>query len=200
MNQIITRLNEVASVGLEYLQRPDILAQLGLVVVLFLPAWLLSTRVEPALEKKIRKISGMPGLLRILAAFLRRLEWLFYVILLAAAYTATSAFGWPEKNYLLYSVMLLSGAWLLINVVSHAIRSRLVGRLFAIVVWTFVAAAVLGIADDIATTLDEIGFSIGDARFSVLRIVQAVLFIGVLMWLAFAGAISWTGGSRTLTS
>lgn len=187
MNQIITRLNEVASVGLEYLQRPDILAQLGLVVVLFLPAWLLSTRVEPALEKKIRKISGMPGLLRILAAFLRRLEWLFYVILLAAAYTATSAFGWPEKNYLLYSVMLLSGAWLLINVVSHAIRSRLVGRLFAIVVWTFVAAAVLGIADDIATTLDEIGFSIGDARFSVLRIVQAVLFIGVLMWLAFAG-------------
>ena len=186
MDQVIAQLNDYASIIFDYLRRPAILVQLGLVIVLFLPAWLLSTRVEPALEKKIRTISGMPGLLRVLAAFLRRLEWLFYVLFLAAAYTGTTVLGWPENNYLLYSVMLLSGAWLLINVVSHAIRSRLIGRLFAIVVWTFVAASVLGIADDIATTLDDIGFTFGDVRLSLLRILQAVLFIGGLMWIAFA--------------
>lgn len=186
MDQIIAQFNDYATVVIGYLRRPEILAQIGIVVLLFLPAWFLSTRVEPGLEKKVRQISGMPGLLRVLAAFLRRLEWMFYVILLGAAYTASEALGWPENNYLLYSILLLSGAWLLINVVSHAIRSRIVGKLFAIVVWTFVAASVLGIADDIATTLDDIGFSIGDARFSVLRIVQAALFIGVLMWVAFA--------------
>lgn len=117
---------------------------------------------------------------------MRRLEWLFYVVLLGAAYTTTTVFGWPVNNYLLYSVMLLSGAWLLINVVSHAIRSRLVGKVFAVAVWTFVAASVLGIADDIAMTLDSIGFSIGDTRLSILRILQSVLFLGGLLWGASA--------------
>jgi small-conductance mechanosensitive channel len=73
-----------------------------------------------------------------------------------------------------------------INVVSHALHSRFVGRLFAIVIWSFVAVSVLGIADDITTALDSIGFGIGDARLSVLRILQAVLFISVLLWVAFA--------------
>jgi len=187
LDQIIAQLNDYLTVVVGFLRRPEILAQLALIIVLFLPAWFLSTRVEPTLEKKVRQISGMPGLLRVLAAFLRRLEWLFYVVLLGAAYMATDVLGWPENNYLLYSVMLLSGAWLAINVVSHAIRSRLIGKLFAVVVWTFVAASVLGIADDIATTLDEIGFEFGDVRLSLLRIFQAVLFIGVLMWVAFAG-------------
>ncbi len=186
MEQLITQLTEYANVAFGYLRRPDILFQLGMVIVLFLPAWLLSTRVEPALEKHVRKISGMPQLLRVLAAFLRRLEWLFYVILLSIAYMTTKAVGWPENNYLIYAVMLLAGAWLAINVVSHAIHSRLIGRLFAIVVWTFVAASVLGITDDIVTTLDEIGFSIGNVRLSLLRILQSVVFIGGLLWAAFA--------------
>ncbi|MBT8078573.1 MAG: mechanosensitive ion channel [Gammaproteobacteria bacterium] len=157
---------------------------MGAIIVLFLPAWYLSTRIEPQLEKRVRQISGMPGLLRILAAFLRRLEWLFYLILLGATYVATGVFDWPANNYLLYSVMLLSAAWLLINVGSHAIRSRLIGKLFAIVVWSFVAASVLGVADDIATMLDNLGISFGNVRLSVLRILQAVIFISGLIWVA----------------
>ncbi len=186
MEQLTVQITEYANVALGYLRRPDILFQLGMIVVLFLPAWFLSTRIEPALEGQVRKISGMPKLLRVLAAFLRRLEWLFYVILLGIAYMVTKAVGWPGNNYLIYAVMLLAGAWLAINVVSHAIHSRLVGRLFAIVVWTFVAASVLGITDDIVTTLDEIGFSIGNVRLSLLRILQSVVFISFLLWAAFA--------------
>ena len=186
MDQVTAQIMEYADIVVGFLRRPQILFQLSVVVILFLPAWLLSTRVEPVLEQRVRQISGMPGLLPLLAAFLRRLEWLFYVILLGVAYITTTVLGWPADSFLLYSVMLLSGAWLLINVVSHAIRSRFIGKLFAIVVWTFVAASVLGIADNIATTLDDIGFSIGDVRLSILRIVQAILFIGGLLWAAFA--------------
>ena len=186
MDQITAQITEYADIAVGYLRQPEILFQLGAIVVLFIPAWFLSTRVERAFEQKIRQISGMPGLLRALAAFLRRIEWLFYVIFLGAAYVTTTAFEWPANNYLLYVVALLSGAWLLIYVVSHAIRSRFIGKVFAIVVWIFVAASVLGIANDIATTLDDIGFSIGSARLSVLRILQAVLFIGVLIWAALS--------------
>ncbi|MDX1405011.1 MAG: mechanosensitive ion channel [Woeseiaceae bacterium] len=186
MDQIAAQITEYAYIAVGFLSRPDILIQLSLVVVLFLPAWYVSTRVEPGLEERARNISGMPGLLRVLVAFLRRLEWLFYVILLGAAYITTTVFAWPASNFILYAAMLLSGAWLLINVVSHGLRSRIVGRIFAVVVWTFVAMSVLGIADDIATILDGIGFSIGATRMSVLRILQAILFIGGLLWVASA--------------
>jgi small-conductance mechanosensitive channel len=185
LDQLTAQIIEYANTAIGYLRRPEILVQLGLVFVLYFPAWLLSKRVEPLLEERMRRISGMPGLLRVLLALLRRLKWLFYVILLSIAYLATKISGWPENNYLLYSIILLSGAWLLINVVSHAIRSRFLGKLFAIIVWTLVAASVLGIADDIATTLDEIGFSVGDVRLSLLRILQAVTFIGALLWASF---------------
>jgi small-conductance mechanosensitive channel len=122
--------------------------------------------------------------LRFIVAFLRRMEWLFFATLLAISYLVTSLAPWPESNYLIYAAMLLAGAWLLISVVSHAIRKRVVGRLFAVVVWVFVAASILGIVDDVAAVLDDIGFGIGNTRLSVLSVMQAVVFIGVLIWAA----------------
>ena len=186
MEQYIDQLVEYANIAIGYLRQPEFLIQLGLIVVLFLPAWLLSTRVEPVLEERVRKISGMPSLLRILAALLRRLEWLFYIILLGIAYITTSAIAWPENNYFLYSIMLLSAAWLLINVATRVIRSKFLAKVLAILVWTFVAATILGIADEVATMLDRIGFNVGSVRLSVLRLVQAVVFISALMWIAFS--------------
>jgi small-conductance mechanosensitive channel len=184
LEELKARALEYWDVAVGYMSQPELLFQAGLIVLLFPPAWFLSNRVEPLLEKQARKIKGMPGTLRIIVAFLRRMEWLFYVLLLGIAYLATSIAPWPEKNHLIYSAMLLAGAWLLISVVSHAIRKRLVRRVFALIVWVFVAASILGIVDDVAAILDGIGFSIGDMRFSVLNAIKAVLFIGVLMWAA----------------
>ena len=177
---------EYWQITVEYLSHPELLFQIGLIALLFLPAWFLSTRVEPLLEKQARKIKGMPGTLRIIVAFLRRMEWFFFVLLLGLAYLATSIAAWPANNYLIYSAMLLAGAWLLISVVSHAIRKRVIGRMFALIVWVFVAASILGIVDDVRLILDGIGFSIGDVRFSVLSVLKAVFFVSVLMWAAFS--------------
>lgn len=175
---------EYWEIAVEYVSHPELLFQVGLIAVLFLPAWFLSTRVEPLLEKQARKIKGMPGTLRIIVAFLRRMEWLFFAIFLGIAYVLTSAAQWPEKNYLIYSAMLLAGAWLLISVVSHAIRSRFVGRIFTVIVWIFVAASILGVLDDVAGILDGIGFTVGSIRISVLSVLQMLVFVGGLLWIA----------------
>ncbi len=175
---------EYWEIAVEYVSHPELLFQVGLIVVLFLPAWFLSTRVESLLEQQARKIRGMPGTLRIIVAFLRRMEWLFFVIFLGIAYVLTSALGWPEKNYLIYGAMLLAGAWLLISVVSHAIRSRFVGRIFTVIVWVFVAASILEIVDDVAAILDGIGFTVGAIRISVLSVLQMLVFVGGLLWIA----------------
>ena len=185
IEELKARALEYWDIAVGYMSQPELLFQVGLIVVLFVPAWFLSNRVEPLLEKQARKIKGMPGTLRLIVAFLRRMEWLFFVLLLGIAYLATAIAPWPETNYLIYSAMLLAGAWLLISVVSHAIRKRVVRRLFSLIVWVFVAASILGIVDDVATILDGIGFTLGEMRFSVLNAIKAVFFVSVLMWAAF---------------
>ena len=177
---------EYWQVAIQYLSHPQLLFQLGLIALLFLPAWFLSNRVEPVLEAQARKIKGMPGTLRFIVAFLRRTEWLFFAIFLGIAYVVTSAASWPANNHLIYAAMLLAAAWLLISVVSHAIRKRVIGQLFTLIVWMFVAASILGIVDDARAFLDGIGFDIGDIRFSVLSVLKAILLVGVLMWAAFS--------------
>ena len=122
IRQLQARLIEWAEIAFEYVSHPEILFQAGIIALLFLPALFLSWRVEPKLEERARGVEGLPGVQRVMLAFLRRLEWLFFVILLFVAYVGTTAVAWPTSNYLIYSVMLVSLAWFLISVFSHSIR------------------------------------------------------------------------------
>ncbi len=184
MEQLIARATEYALLAWEFLKQPSILIQIGILVVLFPIALLLSRRVEPALEAQARRIKGMPGLLRLIVAFLRRMEWVFFAALLGVAYVITGVLPMPETNYLVYSVMLLSAAWLLISVISHVIRSRTLGKIFSVVAWAYVAAVILGVSDDIAGMLAGAKFDIGDTSLSLLGLIKGVLFLGVTLWIA----------------
>ena len=176
--------SEYGKLAVEYLGRPDIQIQLGVIVALYFVAVLLARFVEPRLEVRVRAIKGMPGLLRFVAAFLRRLTWLFFAGLLALTHLGMLVAKRPESDFLIFSAAMLSGAWLLISVVSHAIRSRILGKLFSIVVWIYVAVTIFGIVDDVAAILDATAYKIGDIRISLLGILQAAFFLGVLLWVS----------------
>ena len=184
IEELKARALEYWDIAVGYMSQPELLFQIGLIVILFLPAWFLSKRVEPLLEKQARKIKGMPGTLRLIVAFLRRMEWLFFVILLGLAVVGTEIAGWPANNYLIESAMLLAGAWLLISVASHAIRKRIVRRVFALIVWVLAAASILGVVDDVSEILGSVGFSLGDTRITLLLVLQTIVFVGGLLWLA----------------
>jgi small-conductance mechanosensitive channel len=77
--------------------------------------------------------------------------------------------------------MLLSGAWLLVNVVSNVIRSRLVGRTFTWAAWIYVAAAILGITDDIVNFLGTRTFGFGE-EYTVLVLIKGIFLFGGLLW------------------
>jgi small-conductance mechanosensitive channel len=173
-------LNQV----LEFVARPATLYQLGMIILLYVAARLLGRWVEPRIEVWVRKIKGMRRLLRFVVGFLRRLHWLLFVLLLAITAEVTYLVAWPESNYLLQMAALLSSAWLVIVVVSHAIRSRTIGRLFAVAVWLLVAVKILGIADDVAGILDAIGFDVGDTRISLWAALRTLTYLGIIMWLA----------------
>jgi len=182
--ELQARAIEYAQVALDFLSRPEILIQAGLIVLMYLPALFLAWRVEPKLEARARTIKGFPGLLRVIIAFLRRLKWLFFVVLLGIVYVTTTIIDWPASNYLIYAVMLLALAWMLISVVSHSIRSRALGRLFSVLAWIYAAAAILGITDDVFLLLDQAGFQLGEFRLSILIVIQGALLLGGLLWAA----------------
>jgi len=181
MDEIKSIAEEYGRLAWDLLNEPAVLIQLVFIAAMLLPALFLARYVEPKLEGRAREIKGMPGLLRVIVAFLRRLQWLFFVILLGIAYLATSVAAWPASNYLIYSAMLLSGAWLLITLVSHVIRRRIIGRAFAIATWIYVAMVILGITDDAAAILDRAAFDIGTFRISILGVIEATVFLGVLL-------------------
>ena len=169
-----------------YVSSPVVLIQVGMIAVLFLPALVMSWRVEPRLVAWAGglKLKGMPGLLRLVNGFASRLEWLFFVTLLFVAYLVTTAANWPDGNYLIYAAMVLAAAWLVINVVSHVIRSRTIGLSFALIAWVYVAATVFGLTEQAAALLDGAGFTVGTFRLSLLGVLQAVFLLTVLLWLS----------------
>ena len=186
LEELIVAVRDFGQLVIEYVKSPAALVQIGIVVVLLVAAFVIDRRVEPILKERARGIKGMPGLLRVIVAFLNRFEWFFFAAFLAVAYLMTTLAAWPESNYIIYVVMLLSAAWLIISVASHVLRSRLLSKLFAYVAWGYVAASILGIVDDVAAMLDGAGFSLGSIRISFLTIMQAAMLLGIAMWLSFS--------------
>jgi small-conductance mechanosensitive channel len=188
LEQILPFIEKYGLLAFEYLRQPEVLVQLGLIAVAYLPALAFGKVIEPKLEERARQIRGMPGLLRLVVALLRRLTWLFFALVLALSFIATRLAAWPENNYLLYAATLLSGSWFLISALSFVIRNRALRKLFSIIAWTYVAAAILGIVDDTAAILDGAAFSVGEFRLSILDLIQSAVFIGALLWLSSSTA------------
>ena len=182
VNQLVERAQAFYELTLAYLSSPAILFQLGIIVVAVVAAWFLSGFVEKKIEGAVRRIHGMRGLLRIIVAFLRRLQWFFIALLLGIAYVATRIAGWPESNYLIYALMVLSAAWLVISAVSRIIRQRTIAKLFGVLAWIYVAAKLLGVTDDIQAILE--GATIPVLEISLWQVMTALIAVGILLWVA----------------
>lgn len=182
LNNLIERTKVFYQLSLDYLSSPEVLYQLGIIVVAVIPAWFLAGYVEKKIEGLVRRIHGMRGLLRVIVAFLRRLQWLFIAVFLGIAYIGTRIAEWPGNNYLIYGAMLLSAAWLVISAVSRIIRRKTFAKLFAFFAWVYVAATLLGITEDIQAILESA--SIPVLEISMWQVMTALISVGVLLWIS----------------
>ena len=172
---------------LVFFSKTSILLQLAIVAAVLLISRLAAWKIEPKLEAQIRRIeSPNHKLLRVLVVLLRRLDWVFFVLLSGIALLLMRAFGWQGSEYVVTTALLLALAWLVIGLLSQLIRSRLLGKAVSVLVWVYVALVLLGALDEAAMLLDAVGFSIGTFRLSLLLIVKVVVLLGALLW----GAIS----------
>ncbi len=155
-----------------------------IIVIAFGVAWYTAKHVEPPLENWVRSLKLNAGFLRLLAALLRRVEWIIFVILVGSAQYIVSSYTWPSRAFFLKLVFNLGLAWLLVSVFSRIIHSRQLSRWVAILAWILVALNLTGYLEPTTRALDSIAFNLGDVRLSALVLIKSFALLVGLTWLA----------------
>ena len=163
------------------------LAQFAIIIGAFGLALIISHRLEPVFEARIRRIEGNPRLLRSLAIILRRLKWIFFPVGLWLALIVMRYVTWPSRSYLIAVAAGLATAWIVISVASRVIRNRFLARVIAAMTWVVVAAFMLGMLPGIIDALDSVGIDMQGFRLTPLLVIKAVLILAALIWVAVTG-------------
>ncbi|MDC0598475.1 mechanosensitive ion channel [Gammaproteobacteria bacterium] len=118
-------------------------------------------------------------------ALLRRTHWVIFISLTGMLYAVLNNLEW-SNTYLLYLALLLSMAWLAINVLTQSIRNRSFRQLFATIIWFIFSINVLGIDDNVSQFLNAMGFSIGSFRVSLMLVAKIIFFLGLTLWISIS--------------
>lgn len=161
------------------------LYQLAIIFAGFIVAKLVDRWVEPLMEERARKIKGNPDLLRVIVAFMRRLEWLFLIVWLWAARGLVLYYtSWPSRVWLIGLALTLASVWFAVAVLTRIIRSRSISRFVAVIAWVYIALYVTGFDDTVMTALDGAAVTAGSMRISLYSTIRVILVSVALMWVA----------------
>lgn len=130
-----------------------------------------------------RKVRGY-RLKRFGAAVANLLMPILWLALLSALMAALSALA--HDTTLLRVVTTLVSAWIVIRLFSGLVPDTFWARVVAIAAWSLAALSIVGWLGPAIDLLDGIGFSIGEARLTLLLAIKGVVIGGVLLWAAFA--------------
>jgi small-conductance mechanosensitive channel len=183
--QLVSLISRAGQSVIEYMRHPAIFYQLLLIGSLLMLAFVISWWVEPRLKQRAQGLGGTAGFRRVVHAIIDRTEWGFFGILATATYVLTKTFGWPEKQELIFTALLLALAWLAISVLSHTINSRALRNDLAAAGWIYVANTILGINDEVRDLLVAANIGVGQLQLSLWSILRGIVVFGLLLWLAY---------------
>lgn len=167
------------------LLRPWNAYQVGIVVALMIAALLMRRVFGPPIRAWMASREGWPKWrMRILAIIHRRLFMIFFVILIWLVVAVMHEVTWPSRSFLLIIVAELTSAWLFVVFVTRLIRSAFLRAIVRYGAWIYVTLEILNLKDETVAILDSVGFNLGDARLSLLTLVQGVLVVAALIVIA----------------
>ena len=165
----------------QHLTNKAALLQAGLALALCLTAWGICRALNLG-RKKALAPTGWRADVRI-APMLRELRHCAWAgvtgVLLLMADAAARHIGLPHTVLSIATSIAL--AWVVAHVAGALIKSRLLGRLVAWVVWITALLNALGVEKQALEFLDEMGFSLGRSHVSLLLIVKGAVLFAVLM-------------------
>ena len=163
---------------------PWVAYQIAIAGALFLVARPIGHRVQSSLENRVRSIKGHPGLLRIIAATIRRTNWIVFVFMLYVAMVTLRTLTWPSRSWLIAAILWLSLTWLIGSILSRVIRNRMLARTVAWLVWIYAALVILDFDGQAAAFLDSLAVPFGTVRISALGVLKTGLLLTVAVWVA----------------
>ena len=167
-----------------HLYSPWTIYQLIIILVCFLAARSIARLVEPRMEEWVRTIRGNPDLLRVLAALMRRLTWVFFIPLASLSALVIRQYTWPSRAWIIDVSIKLAAAWLIIAVLSRIIRSRFIARVITVVGWSIAALSLTNTFDTVMLALDSFAFNLGAFRLSAFAVIKGLILLVGLIWLA----------------
>ncbi|MYF66929.1 MAG: mechanosensitive ion channel [Gammaproteobacteria bacterium] len=157
------------------------LLQLALAAVLCLGAWLIRRRMHPAIVDWCETRPRWESARRILEPLIWPLTWLVFLSLLLGLYVAAQ-----QDTWLLEILNSLLVAWIVVRLVSRAIRNPMLSRITAVIAY---GMAVLSIWDLLGTTIEILDgpnftLALGEFSLSVYQVLATALLLAVLLSLA----------------
>lgn len=160
------------------------LYQIALIVAAFSVAQLVDRWVEPRMEAWARSIKGNPDLLRVIVAFMRRLEWLFFALLLWGTSYTLKQYTWPSHSWMVRTALMLASVWFVVSVITRIIRNRSLARFVALLAWAYIGLYMTGLDRPVMVALDQAAVQIGSARISLYAVLNTAIVTIFFLWLA----------------
>jgi small-conductance mechanosensitive channel len=161
-----------------------LLIQFGVIVAVFLCAWLLA----PSLKAALQRLAQRPGLDVRLRGGLLAVQSLalplVWMILQWVTVAVAAAADWP--NRLLIVATSLLAAWVVISLTSRIVRDPLLARTVALIAWAIAALNILGLLDSTLAVLDRVAVTASGLRISALTLIEGALTLAILLWLSAA--------------
>lgn len=167
----------------------DTLVCLAIIAIAGTIAWPLASRLRKRIELLLERQSRFPILVRIWGTALDISFPAIWLILQWVSVVITEQWGLSNASLLITTSLLT--AWVIIKAATIFVSSHFWSRTIAITAWVIAALNILGILTPTIQFLDEISFSLGQATISVLTIMQALVTLGILLWIsAIAGQLT----------
>ncbi|MFD1880829.1 mechanosensitive ion channel family protein [Paracoccus pacificus] len=161
------------------------LAQLGIIVGLFLIAHVFARFASHRLTHWLRGREGWPKWrLRLGILIEQRMRIILFAVLAWAVVLVMRQATWPSRSQIVALAAMISTAWVLIGLTTRLIGNRFVRRIVTWTAWIWATLYFLGFLDPASRFLDSVAITFGAFRLSALTVLKALAVTTLL----FAGA------------
>jgi len=162
--------------------------QFGILLVIALVSFGLGRRLTPWFAALAARTDGRAWLHQRLDRLVGLVAPFTANILTWIATAAMRAADQPAE--LLASATNLLLAWMVIRLITVLTRQTGLTKLIGAVIWFVAALAILGWLDPFVAALDAAAFTAGEMRISLLTIINGIILVGALIWVAiFASSL-----------
>ncbi|NQZ13885.1 MAG: mechanosensitive ion channel [Alphaproteobacteria bacterium] len=156
--------------------------QISIIGLAFILAFFAKRFIKPRLNEGLNKLTLPFRVIEALRNMLRLLTPTLMLIFLFIGVKAIMLAMVDTSVNFSEAVMKLLLAWIFIRILVQLIENRFARNIFAFTIWGLAALSIFGILDQTMTTLDAIGFNIGEFRLSALSVTKGILGIFILMY------------------